>query len=399
MLWVAIFAARAPTASAPTYVVVPVLLIVVALGAYNLISAAVLRGHLEFGAVTTGEGLTQMARLAFLGVLGISRTWATVIGLLVAELVGGLAQASWLTHRIGRSPQPPRVDSDSVPRAGPILRYAAAVWVIAVIDIAIWQRIEIAFLQHYTSSASAGIFNLVTQITQACVLIPTVAISALFPTFAELDSRSVPYLKRAYKDIATLVWPLALPVYGLGVLFTPILLNRYGPRYAIGYALIPYLMFGRTVGLLGALASTLLYAIGKQRAILRIVIVGASLNVLGNFLLVPRFGLMGAATSVCCFQPIVSIITVCAAHNVIGGSANVRLRTLAANVAGIALCAYVSKAHLHWSLLLAVTAIYGMVLYNDQSFRTSLPRMWRGVRGLTCGGTVLEIPSRSAPAK
>jgi O-antigen/teichoic acid export membrane protein len=393
MVWVAIFAARTRTASAPTCVLIPVLLVVVALGAYNLISAAILRGHLEFGAVTMGEGLTQMARLVFLGVLGISRTWATVIGLLVAEFVGTLAQAIWLTYRIGRSPQPPRVNSDLVPRAGPILRYAAAVWIIAVIDIAIWQRIEIAFLQHYTSSAAAGIFNLVTQITQACVLIPTVAISALFPTFAELDSRSVPCLKRAYKDIATLVWMFALPIYGLGVLFTPILLNRYGPTYATGCALIPYLMFSRTVGLLGALASTLLYAIGKQRAILGIVIVGASLNVLGNFLLVPRFGLMGAATSVCCFQPIVSIITVCATHRVIGGSANLRLRTLAANVAGIALCAYVSKAHLHWSLLLAITAIYGLILYKDPSLRTSLPRMWHGVGGLTSEGTVLGTQS------
>jgi O-antigen/teichoic acid export membrane protein len=337
-----------------------------------LIWAAVLRGSMRFAAITVGEIVGLTTKCVLLAIIVLRAGRATLLLLVAAEAAAVALQALWLWCRntAVRGSVPAAALDRGLRRA--ILQYALGVWSIALIDNLLW-RVEIAFLHGFASARAAAIFNVTNQVTQAAVLLPCAAITALFPSFAGLSARRNGDTGTLYRTATTVIWAATLPFYFLATTGGRLLLLVYGARYRETLALLPLLMVGRTLVVAACASSTVLCAIGAQRRLLGVVAAGAALNLAGNTLLVPRFGLWGAVTGACVFQPAVSLATIWLAHRAVGGGFPLNRLTAVFSVTTLYLAA-LAYMYRYWGavalMIVLGAAVVGFDRHVRQSFQT-----------------------------
>jgi len=228
-----------------------------------------------------------------------------------------------------------------------MLGYAAAIGLIVIVDLVIWQRIEVVFLEAFGFVKEAGFFYLAGQVSAFVALVPSVAVSALFPTFAALERENPTHLERVYRMAATGLWVVAVPSVAVGLFLAPeILVAVYGEPYREITTILPYVMIGRVSLLIGGAASVLMYATGHQRVLLPVVMGGAVLSIVGDVALIPRLGLIGAGTTVAAVQPLVAAATLLLARRIV--TPVVPLRRLTIGAAAVALVCGVVLHRVGW---------------------------------------------------
>src|SRR5438034_4304484 len=274
----------------------------VILGVYGAIQVAILKGSQNFAVPAMIEAVGQGAKLVVLLGLSFVVGTITVTQVFAAEVACWLVQAAILWIR-GTDEKAPLAFGWTQSRE--ILDYAAAVGLIVLIDLVIWQRIEVVFLEAFGFVKEAGFFYLAGQVSAFLALVPSVAVAALFPTFAALHRDDPARLERIYEMAAAGLWVAGVPSLALGLFLAPeILVGIYGDAYREITVILPFVLIGRTCLLVGGVASVLVYATGHQRALLPIVLGGAVLTILGDFALIPFLGLVGAGISVAFVQPL-----------------------------------------------------------------------------------------------
>jgi O-antigen/teichoic acid export membrane protein len=88
-------------------------------------------------------------------------------------------------------------------------------------------------------------------------------------------------------------WPLYLAM----AVFAPCILRVFGPEYSSGATALTILSLAMLVNLATGTVGTVLLMGGKSRWVLADKIAVVTLNVVGNLLLIPHFGIVGAAVS------------------------------------------------------------------------------------------------------
>lgn len=277
-------------------------------GECALIWAALLRGTLRFNAILVGEMAGLVTKCLLLAAMLLRGGRVSLSQVLAAEATSIGLQAVWLWHSNRKLCAQPAASLDGQTRRS-IFHYALGVWSLVLIDSLLW-RVEIAFLHGFVSPGAAAIFGVTAQVTQAAILLPCAAITALFPSFAGLSARPDGAAGELYRNTTALVWAAIQPFYFLATAAGLALLLVYGAKYHETLLLLPLVMVSRTMVVAACASSTLLCATGEQRLLLRIVAIGAALNIAGNAILVPRFGLWGAVAGACLFQPAVSVATI-----------------------------------------------------------------------------------------
>ena len=89
----------------------------------------------------------------------------------------------------------------------------------------------------------------------------------------------------------------ALACLGAGILFpwSELLLSFFGEGFVAAGPSLRWLLVATCVIYLGAALMTAVVAAGRTRSMLVIAVLGLAVNLLGNTVLVPRFGIEGAA--------------------------------------------------------------------------------------------------------
>jgi len=171
---------------------------------------------------------------------------------------------------------------------------------IQAIDMVVWQRSEILFLSLLLpGSPEAGYYGAAYSLTVAAVaLVPGALGGALLPVVSAIRGEGGgERLTRAYVRSVKALVLLAFPIIAGGlVLARPIVAAALGPAYE-GPAAWPFriALVGGAIGAIGAASSSLLYAVGGERFILRMGIALAAANVVLDLVLIPPFGAVGAA--------------------------------------------------------------------------------------------------------
>jgi len=334
-----------------------------------LIWAALLRGTLRFNAILVGEMAGLVTKCLLLAAMLLHGGQVGLLQVLAAEVSSIALQALWLWHSNRRLCSQPAAPLDGA-LCRSIVHYALGVWSLVLIDSLLW-RVEIAFLHGFVSPEAAAIFGVTAQVTQAAILLPCAAITALFPSFAGLSARHDGAAGKLYRHTTALVWATIQPFYFLATAAGLALLLIYGTRYRETLLLLPLVMVSRTMVVAACASSTLLCATGEQRLLLRIVAIGAALNIAGNAILVPHFGLWGAVAGACLFQPAVSVATIWRAQRHAGCGFPLRRLSAAVSLAALYLGA-LAYMHRQWAAV-AVLAVTGLlVLARDPNVRRSL---------------------------
>jgi O-antigen/teichoic acid export membrane protein len=181
---------------------------------------------------------------------------------------------------------------------GRILRYAASVGALLVLDAVVWQQSEALFLRAFAPAVELGLYTVAYQLAaQSMTLVPGSFNAALFPALAaQVGAGDDAALARTVRrGIATLAG-LALPIAALGAVAAgPILALLYGEPYRAGAPVLRLVLAAGAVGAVAGGASSLLYARERQGTLLRIGVAAAAVNLALDALLIPRGGAVGAA--------------------------------------------------------------------------------------------------------
>jgi O-antigen/teichoic acid export membrane protein len=116
------------------------------------------------------------------------------------------------------------------------------------------------------------------------------------PKFAELYAKKdFDGLKKVAHQSSKMIFLATLPLVLVFFVFPEFLLGLFGEEFKVGVKAFVFLSFGKLISSLSGSVGNILQMTGKQVIFMNVLFVGAIVNVLLNFFLIPKFGINGAA--------------------------------------------------------------------------------------------------------
>ncbi len=177
----------------------------------------------------------------------------------------------------------------------PLLKAGSPLFVVSALSLIISSSSTI-FLGIFGESKDVGIFNAANRTANLMnfLLVSVNVIAA--PKFAELfHQRDFTGLKNSAQDSTRLIFWLSLPVF-IGVLsFTRPMMGIFGEQFRSGAMVLAILVFAQFVNISTGSVGYLLMMCHHEKLLRNNILAVAGLNILLCFLIIPRFGMLGAA--------------------------------------------------------------------------------------------------------
>ncbi|MDA3911043.1 MAG: flippase [Bacteroidales bacterium] len=155
---------------------------------------------------------------------------------------------------------------------------------------------DILMLSAFKTDADVGIYNTSLKIS-AVISIALIAINSIaLPKYAELfEKNDMLGFRKVVKQTSFLNFGLSLPVFLLILLVPGFLLGIFGEEFIAGKMSLIILAIGQIFSAFSGSTIHVLNMTGKENAAKNILITTALLNLVLNYLLVPKYGINGAA--------------------------------------------------------------------------------------------------------
>lgn len=161
--------------------------------------------------------------------------------------------------------------------------------------ITIYHRIDQIMLFQMTSEKEVGLYSSAVRLTEVWYMVPIIVMTSLYPLFSRLKKESQEFIimyKVAFRVMSYIAMPLALYV---SFYSKAIVVNFLGKDYENSSPLLAVLIWSVFFAYWGVVNYRLLNATGFQKLDFILSFPGAVVNVVGNFLLIPTYGALGAA--------------------------------------------------------------------------------------------------------
>ncbi len=168
---------------------------------------------------------------------------------------------------------------------------------------------DIIMLGMWRTDAEVGIYNMAVKLAMITSF-PLMAINSIAaPKFAEFWGRQdMEGLKRMAQQSTRFIFWTSAPVLTLYLLFPSFFMGIFGEEFRVGALALVILSIGQFVNAASGSVGYILQMTGKQNVLSNIVL-GASLtNILLNYILIPEFGIYGAATASCVAMVILNLL-------------------------------------------------------------------------------------------
>ncbi len=157
-------------------------------------------------------------------------------------------------------------------------------------------RISIFLLGIFKSEESIGIFNIALRVSEIISFSLVIINFVLSPVIANL------YANGKKEKLQIMITRSARGTLFIGLLLTAIILlfsknilGLFGARFISGQATLIVLGFGQLINILCGSVGLLLLMTGNQRFSIYSLGVGTAINLILNFILVPKYGILGSA--------------------------------------------------------------------------------------------------------
>ncbi|MEI8363104.1 MAG: flippase [Betaproteobacteria bacterium] len=164
--------------------------------------------------------------------------------------------------------------------------------------IAVYMRIDQIMIKEILGDKEVGLYSAAVKLTEVWYMIPIIISSSLFP--AILDAKRVSEslyhsrFQKLYDLMVFLALALAIPVTFLSNWVMTLL---YGSAYTEAGAVLAINIWASLLVFLGVVNGKFLLAEGMMKAMLYFTLACGVLNVIFNLLLIPIYGIYGAAIS------------------------------------------------------------------------------------------------------
>lgn len=158
-------------------------------------------------------------------------------------------------------------------------------------------NIDIVIMGYLLDPVEVGYYSVDYKLVNEFIALCAVAFTPLFPVFVEkISTGSIPYMNRIAGFLRTALMSVIVPCTLVGVVYgKEILALLFGEEYSAGCGAFAVLMIFVSLLYYREIYGYMLTAAGKQAVYLRIVALSALLNIVTNFIFIPRYGIVAAA--------------------------------------------------------------------------------------------------------
>lgn len=229
-------------------------------------------------------------------ITGQTLTAGTAMGLHVLSAVLAFAAGVWLLHRA----RPHQLTSVLRPR------YEARQWLASTIPLAmnagmqvLNSHVDILVLGFFASATDVGVYRVVVQGATLVAFSLYALNMVIAPHVVRLyTERDYLRLQRLVTGSARVIFLLTLPLAFVFIFFgESVLTLAVGREYATGYVALAILSAGQLANAAFGSVGLLLNMTGHERDAVRGVGIAVMVNIVLNLILIPPFGLSGAATA------------------------------------------------------------------------------------------------------
>lgn len=165
----------------------------------------------------------------------------------------------------------------------------------SVLMITTTYNMHIVLLQLMRSDTEVGLFSAGWKLFNFAVVVPNLVSTLFMPRIARLTAHPFERARSTEMYMQAII-VAAVPITFLGAALTPqILAVLFGPAYLAASGAVLLLLLNALVVALNIGFGTPLIAVGRQKSFLRVVAVGAGVGVALNVVLIPIWGIDGAA--------------------------------------------------------------------------------------------------------
>jgi O-antigen/teichoic acid export membrane protein len=243
-------------------------------------------------------------------------------------------------------------------------------WLNSVFVI-IYFKIDMVMLSTMDGDTVVGWYAASYRLIDALGFIPAVLMSTMYPVFSKFHISSRDSLEFAFKKSFKLLTIIAIPIgIGTTILADRIIILIYGVQYFPSVVALQILIWASVLSFINYTPATYFTSTNRQRTLMLFTFVGAILNVVLNFILIPRFSYNGAAVATVFTELIVGLLMISNIHKIQSLSSflgNVILKSLVAGtVMGVFLLIFQNYTLI--LLILFAAVLYFIALYFLNGF-------------------------------
>lgn len=211
--------------------------------------------------------------------------------LLIGSCAGALWQIFWFVRLVGiRWGIDFRLIRNLVMQSIPFLTYG----VIGVI----YYRIDAVFLQSFTTTTTVGMYGAAYRLFDTLVFLPNIVVVAvMYPVMAKLSVNSERQMKLAIEKSVNFLLVAGIPIMVGLITAAPNIIGflYHNPQFDASIPVLQALAPGLAILYLNTVWTTALMSLKLERHLPKIAGAALVFNVIGNVLLIPRLGGVGAA--------------------------------------------------------------------------------------------------------
>ncbi|WP_259583201.1 flippase [Shewanella baltica] len=171
-------------------------------------------------------------------------------------------------------------------------------FILSGLSIIVYMRIDHIMIKEMLGEAELGVYAAVSPLAMLWTFIPMTLSVSLAPMVAKAKQQSQQVyftcLSNIFRGFALLGWLICIPIF---LLSDYVVIILFGPDYASGTLVLSIVIFANLFINMGVAQSLWILNEGKSKLSLYKTIFGAIICVFCNFILIPKFGVVGAAIS------------------------------------------------------------------------------------------------------
>lgn len=157
---------------------------------------------------------------------------------------------------------------------------------------------DILIIGWLKSAADVGFYSAGQRIVQLMYLFPAIINVSALPTLARLANKNNEKMRRVIERLVSLSFAIGIPIaIGGFILGKEIILLFFGKDYLAGTASFQILILTLLADFPVTILAGLIFSYDRQRSLIVNGIVAGGLNVLFDFIFIPRFGITGSAVA------------------------------------------------------------------------------------------------------
>ncbi len=158
-------------------------------------------------------------------------------------------------------------------------------------------QVDTLLLTYFRSLEEVGIYNVVLPVSLLLLQFSSAVSVVLYPLCSEYWAKRdvhnlISIIKEIYKYSIMFVLPVGLILF---VFASPLLKIFFGEQYVVGALAMKILIVGVVFYTLANVNHYILAGIGRPRITAKVILLAAIFNFVGNIILIPYLGILGAA--------------------------------------------------------------------------------------------------------